>query len=400
MAKRKSTKVSEPADSKRVRRLKLLRQSIRDIDDELFSLVAKRLQIARQIGDVKLKASLPLRDYRVEEEVLRANQKKSRALGVSPSLSDDFTRLLIRHSVIAQGVQKEAAKRTSDVKGSKILIIGGLGQMGKWLGQYFDSMGHEVSIYDQAEPSPQKVKRNPSPSFATMTTSLVEAVEKSHYIVIATPISATSRTYDILIRLRPKGIIFDICSLKSPLIAAFSRAEKAGLRVASIHPMFGPSVKLLAGRNIVICRGKSAASAKRVAALFDGTSARLVHLKLHTHDKLMSFVLGMSHLSNLAFAHALAESGIAFSDLEAVSSTTFQRQLRVSRPVVMENPQLYFEIQKENAFTPRIVKALRASLDQFSRSVAVGDRVTFETAMEKARKFLARADKIAIEEEF
>ena len=52
---------------------------------------------------------------------------------------------------------------------------------------------------------------------------------------------------------RPRGVIVDIGSLKSPLRGGLEQLVAAGCKVTSIHPMFGPDTRLLSGRHVVFC---------------------------------------------------------------------------------------------------------------------------------------------------
>jgi chorismate mutase/prephenate dehydrogenase len=86
---------------------------------------------------------------------------------------------------------------------------------------------------------------------------------------------------------------------------------------------------------------------------------------------------------------ALAESGQAVPSLAQLSSTTFDRQLEVSSAVAEENPQLYFEIQRLNAFGLESLRAMRAAAARIEEVVAAGDEAAFIQLMEQGRGYLA-----------
>ncbi len=77
-----------------------------------------------------------------------------------------------------------------------------------------------------------------------------------------------------------------------------------------------------------------------------------IDMGLDDHDRLIAYVLGLSHALNIAFFTALAESGEAAPKLAQMSSTTFDAQLLVSKAVAQDNPRMYFEIQNLNKFGP------------------------------------------------
>jgi chorismate mutase/prephenate dehydrogenase len=362
--------------------LKHLRERIRTLDDQLLGLVKERLEVARAIGAVKMAAGLPIKDYKVEKDVLARAAQRARELDLYEELATDLSKLLIRYSVQAQDEYHHRQSAGAATRPSRILIAGGLGRMGGWLAEFFDSFGHEVTLYEPADTPRGAAASHP------LTSALEPALQQADVVVLAAPISETAALIDRLTTTRPRGLVFDICSLKSPLVAAIERARQAGLRIASVHPMFGPRVEVLADRNIVVCDCGDAKSAAEARSLFESTSARLVTMPLAEHDKLMSCVLGLSHLSSLIFGRALATSGLAYERLAEVASTTFRAQLGVTIPVVNENPDLYYEIQVENDHTGAILDSLAQAFSAYRGAIEGEHRAGFKAMMDESRAFL------------
>jgi prephenate dehydrogenase len=153
--------------------------------------------------------------------------------------------------------------------------------------------------------------------------------------------------------------------------------------------MFGPKAEVLSGRNILICETGDAASTEAVEALFRQSTARLVRVPLERHDEWMAQILGLSHLTSLCFADTLLGSGFAFSELSAMGSTTFNAQSGVTSSVVNENPDLYFEIQAENRFTPGLLQRMERSLGEYREAVLGRNREAFKRKMEASRGYFA-----------
>jgi chorismate mutase/prephenate dehydrogenase len=110
---------------------------------------------------------------------------------------------------------------------------------------------------------------------------------------------------------------------------------------------------------------------------------------LDDHDRLIAYVLGLSHALNIAFFTALAESGEAAPRLAKLSSTTFDAQLLVSDAVAHDNPRMYFEIQHLNDFGLNPLDALCESAARIRVLVASGDEAGFVELMQKGRDYLA-----------
>ena len=169
---------------------------------------------------------------------------------------------------------------------------------------------------------------------------------------------------------------------------AMDRAVAASVAVTSVHPMFGPDVRTLSDRVICICDCGNAEATERVTGLFSGTAATLVPLDFEKHDRIVSYVLGFSHLLNLLFAQVLAGGPLAFDDLDRVGSTTFHAQMETTRTVVEEDPDLYYSIQRLNPFTAELYDLVRDRLGELTAAVGGEDRSTFADMMERSRRWL------------
>ena len=117
-----------------------------------------------------------------------------------------------------------------------------------------------------------------------------------------------------------------------------------------------------------------------------------MELGLREHDEVMGWVLGLSHLMNIAFAAAISESGESVPLLRDISSTTFDHQMRVAANVVSENPHLYFEIQAGTHPASGAAGVFAQSLDRLVEAISAGDEDAFVNIMNQARSHLQHKD--------
>jgi chorismate mutase/prephenate dehydrogenase len=253
--------------------------------------------------------------------------------------------------------------------------------MGAWFARFLSSQGFDVEIADPAE-SPEGLKNVGDWRVDPLTHDL---------IIVATPIKTTATVLDALAPRRPRGVIVDIGSLKTPLRGALTRLVAAGCRVTSIHPMFGPDTELLSGRHVIFVDVGVPEATAAARALFASTMAELTEMSLEEHDRLMAYVLGLSHALNIAFFTALAGSGELVPRLKKMSSTTFDAQLKVASLVARENPHLYFEIQALNDYGGTSLEALRAATVRIQKLVTDNDERGFVELMEAGRRYLETA---------
>jgi chorismate mutase/prephenate dehydrogenase len=296
---------------------------------------------------------------------------------VSPALAEDLLRLLIRSSLTTQEQASVAAGGAGS--GRRVLVIGGAGLMGRWFVDFLSSQGFAVEVAD--------------PAGVHLAGTRVDDWRKTDllhdFIVLATPLAATDAILRDLALRRPPGVIFDIGSLKSPLRAGLMALRSHGCKVASAHPMFGPDTELLSGRHVIFVDLGCAEALEAVRALFAPTMAEQVVMSLDDHDRLIAYVLGLSHALNIAFFTALAGSGEAAPRLALLSSTTFDAQLDVASRVARDNPELYYEIQSLNDYGAESLEALAQAVERIRTAVLSQDHDTFVALMRRGREYLA-----------
>lgn len=349
--------------------LETLRDRIRDIDAEIVRLVAARIETARAVGRAKQQAGVPLLDFEVERQVLDRAAQIAADLGIAAEPVRHVMQTLI---LTARDEQERLSYSGAAGTAEHIAVVGGLGRMGGWLVDFFENQGHLVEVLD----------RNDDPIAGSEGTSIA---------FLATPQESMPELIQRFADASYPGVVCDIASLKNHLRPAVEEAIASGLSVTSIHPMFGPTVRTLSDRVICVCNCGDPAATARVARLFSATAATLVPLEFEEHDRIVCYVLGLSHLLNLVFAGVLAGGELGFGELDRVGSTTFRAQMETTRTVVDEDPDLYFAIQRLNPFTPELYELVRQQLDVLAGVVGSGDRASFAAMMERSRRWLAES---------
>ncbi len=98
-------------------------------------------------------------------------------------------------------------------------------------------------------------------------------------------------------------MIFDLASLKSPLRGGLMALKSHGCRVTSVHPMFGPDTDLLSSRHVIFVDLGHAEALERARDLFRPTMVEQVIMSLDEHDRLIAYVLGLSHAREHRLLH-------------------------------------------------------------------------------------------------
>jgi len=354
-----------------------LRRRLNDIDRQLISLVAERKAVSSEVARVKRATGHPTRDYEREREVILGVRGIASEQGVSPALAEELLSLLIRSSLTTQEQASVAARGAGTGRGA--LVIGGGGKMGGWFVGFLTSQGFTVEVADPTG-GPAGVPR--------VGDWHKTDLNRYDYIILATPLGATDAILRDLALRRPTGVIFDVGSLKSPLRSGLLALKSHGCRVTSLHPMFGPDTELLSGRHVVFVDLGHAEALASARELFAPTMVEQVVMSLDDHDRLIAYVLGLSHALNIAFFTALAESGEAAPKLARMSSTTFDSQLDVATRVAQESPDLYYEIQSLNDYGAESLEALAKAVERIRTAVLSQDHDAFAALMRRGKDYL------------
>lgn len=345
-------------------RVSELRDEIRRLDEEIVAAAARRIALAREVGEEKRRANLPVVDYGQERAVLDRARSAAEAAGLDPAVADSMVVSLIRASVSAQ--DRDRVRRASVGAGKTAVVVGGEGRMGRWFMRFLADQGYTTGSLDLVASDEENAWARAAFSAADL-------------IVSAAPPTVTAQLYDEWSIAPPRGVVADIASIKTPLVASIRKLQQAGGRVASIHPMFGPSVLLLRDCDVVVCDTGDDAASSEVEQLFVPTTARVMHLPLDEHDRLMANVLTLAHATVIAFALALPDTP------SPLRSTTLGALQTLSANLLNESPDVYFEIQAKNPNSAAALARLAGAVARVAEAVSSQDQEGFGALMAEGR---------------
>ena len=212
----------------------------------------------------------------------------------------------------------------------EIAIIGVNGKMGNWVANYFHKIGFEVTGFDIKEPIKEK--------YIIKGSSLVGAILKTDYVLLATPTKNTPEIIRLIAKEMKRGsYLIEISSHKSKTAQTLLKMPDK-VQPVCIHPMFGPGTKKLDGKNIVIVPIKDAKKELEITKLLF-PSANFVTIDAAEHDKKIAVILGLTHLINIVFANILAKDE-KISLTKKMSGTTFKAQKIITESILTESPEL------------------------------------------------------------
>ena len=358
------------------KKLEQLRGELLDVDRQILELVARRVAVVSELGACKREAGLPVRSFSREKRVMSHARGEARRLNIPESLATGVMDSLVKHALEIQ--ERDRIEHAGGGTGKTALVIGGCGKIGGWFARFLQSQGYDVRIADVGI----------CESSARYISDWQQDALDEDVIVVATPLGISGEVLEKIALRKPKGLVFDVASLKGPVRDGLYKLRDANCRVTSVHPMFGPDTAMLSGRHVIFADVGDSGAHREARALFENTMATCVDMTLDEHDELISYVLGLSHILNIAFFTALRNSGEQAERLRSMSSTSFDAQLQVAHKIAQENPHLYFEIQRLNEYRHGPQQALLKSLNEIVNVIESNSEAGFVSIMEKGREYL------------
>lgn len=303
-------------------RLKALRDQIDATDSELVQVLAKRMALSRQIGDVKQELGQPLYVPAREAALISARRAEAEEAGLSGDLVEDVLRRTMRESYLRQ--RNQGFQRTG-VADRPVVVVGGQGQLGSFFARWFELSQYRVIIIDRDNLG-----------------ELSAAVRDAALVLVSVPVALTVDVIETLPNLPDDCILADLTSVKSAPLAAMM-ARHSG-PVLGLHPMFGPGIPTFAKQTILVTPGRDAQASQWLLRQFEIWGVRLHELSAERHDRAMSVIQVMRHLSTFVYGYHLVHEDVELDELVALSSPIYRLELMMVGRLFAQSPELYADI--------------------------------------------------------
>lgn len=299
-----------------------LRDQIDDVDQQLVSLLANRLALVAQVGDIKSEHGLPIYVPEREVAMLEKRREEAESKGVPGDLIEDVLRRVMRESYASE---KDSGFKTVQPDLGRIVIIGGAGKLGMLFTRMFRLSGYQVDILEQDD------WHKADALFA-----------QAGLVMVSVPINLTEAVITRLGNLPQDCILADITSIKDKPLQAMLNAHKGP--VVGLHPMFGPDVGNLAKQVIVCCDGRSKDKYQWLLQQMQIWGARIYDVDAAEHDDAMTLIQALRHFTSFVYGAHLAEENPDLQQLLDLSSPIYRLELAMVGRLFAQDPALYADI--------------------------------------------------------
>lgn len=344
-----------------VAELTALRDQIDEVDKALLDLLAKRLHLVAEVGEVKSRYGLPIYVPEREASMLASRRKEAELLGVPPDLIEDILRRVMRESYTSEN---DKGFKTLNPDLRPVVIVGGRGQMGRLFEKMLTLSGYHVKILDKED-------------WEQADSMLSDA----GMVIISVPIHLTEQVIAGLPPLPDDCILVDLASVKNSPLQAMLAAHSGP--VLGLHPMFGPDSGSLAKQLVVWCDGRQPEAYQWLLEQIQVWGARLHRISAVEHDQNMAFIQALRHFATFAYGLHLAEENVQLEQLLALSSPIYRLELAMVGRLFAQDPQLYADIIMSSENNLALIKRYYQRFGEAIKLLEQGDKQAFITSFRK-----------------
>jgi prephenate dehydrogenase len=264
--------------------------------------------------------------------------------------------------------------------GTTIGMIGGKGEMGRLFSRFFIDAGYRVITSDLGTEMSNK-----------------DVVESSNIVIFAVPLHRTVEIIKELVPLtRPAQLLLDLSSLK---VAPVHEMLKSPASVVGLHPMFGGRISSFTGQTLVACPARvETPHWDRLRNLFVEKGVRVKECTPDEHDRMMSIIQVLFHMTTMLTGRVLRDAGIDIAETMDYTSPSYRMEMNLLGRIFAQNGELYSAITQMNPHTRNILGLLKEGLESYERWYDAGDLNAFVEDFKKSAVHLGGFSQRAYQE--
>ncbi len=335
--------------------LAALRAQIDDVDSAMLDLLARRLTLVSEVGEVKGRHGLPIYAPDRERAMIAARREQAEQLGVPPDLIEDVLRRCMRE---AYSHEKNMGFTQQAPDLGPVVVVGGAGRMGAMFARMLTLSGYAVRVLDRDD-----------------WDRATEIVTGAGLVLVSVPIHDTVAVVRRLPPLPPGCLLADLTSTKRAPLQAMLEAHPGP--VLGLHPMFGPDQESFAKQVVASCPGRDPEASEWLVRQIRLWGARVHEVSATDHDAAMGLIQALRHFSTFAYGSHLASEDTGLADLLALSSPIYRLELVMVGRLFAQSPELYFDIITASPDNLELIERYHERYGEALRLLRAGDSAGF-----------------------
>ena len=198
------------------------------------------------------------------------------------------------------------------------------------------------------------------------TPATLEKACEQDVLILCVPISEFEKLVRRVRRwVRPDALVIDVCSVKEHPVRVMKALLPRTVDILATHPNFGPDSagESLRGRKLIACKVRvSGERYRKFRRAVEKKGLVVVEMSAREHDRRMASSLVLTHFIGRALIRYGAEP-------TGVDTEGYQRLLRILQTVQNDTWQLFADMNRYNAFAPRVRRAFLAAIGSVDRKL-------------------------------
>jgi len=219
----------------------------------------------------------------------------------------------------------------------------------------------------------------------------------SDMVLFAVPLHETVNIIrDLVPYARPGQLLMDLSSLKVGPVEAMLRSSSS---VLGLHPMFGGSIPSFAGQTMVACPVRiDPPEWGFLRRLFEEKGIRIKECTPENHDRMMSVIQVLFHVTTMLTGRVLRELDVDVSETMEFTSPSYRLEMNLLGRIFAQDANLYSAITQMNPSTPEVLNHLQAGLKCYEEWYAAADFRAFVADFKRSAEHLDDFCQSAFEE--
>lgn len=331
-----------------------VRKEIDQADHDLISVLARRMALVKQVGEIKSREGTPVYVPERESQLLAKRRAEAELKGLSPDLIEDVLRRVMRESYTAEA----SAFKCMNPSIKKVVIIGGRGGMGRIFTKFFTNSGYKVEAMGSRDWDRQD-----------------EIFKDAGLVIVSVPIDKTEMIIRKLDFLAPDCVLADFTSTKTMPLKTMLEVHQGP--VVGLHPMFGPDVSTLAKQLVIWTEGRMDDKCLWLYEQMHLWGANLVRIDAPAHDEAMGYIQALRHFTTFCYGVFLSRDNPSLENIMNLSSPIYRMELMMVGRLFAQDPVLYADIILSNSRNLEIIEKYKNTITAAIDIIKTGDRETF-----------------------
>jgi len=184
-----------------------------------------------------------------------------------------------------------------------ISIVGGTGRMGMLLAHILKDKVEIIHIVSRDVGRAQKAAKELNVSWLPL-----EKAHQSNIVIVSVPIQETVKICkSIGQKMHEQSLLVELASLKTGITETIKNSIPNSVEYLSLHPLFGPQVKDIAGKRFVAVDPASGSLTAEFLEMLQECGAYIKKATVEEHDLAMGSIQVLHHFALITFSSALSK---------------------------------------------------------------------------------------------